>query len=134
MVTYSALDMILCIAAVLYLTVILKTFARHLFVIHTEVTPFLLLNWLGIILIVTSSCKAMIWLFEIYSLRSIGDTVRYIFIHYTIDEPMWITLNIVVGMYEYLLTLIFGNNKIFFVNKYDLKKKIKTFDFKVSPF
>lgn len=55
------------------------------------------LTIIGYALIATSILKFFSWIIELYILRSFGNLIRFTFINYTTDEPIWIMLNILLG-------------------------------------
>ncbi|VDO52715.1 unnamed protein product [Onchocerca flexuosa] len=90
-------DMILSAVSVALVLLILSSCHRNFLDVQME-RHSVLLSIIGCALITTSILKFFSWFAELYILRSIGNIIRYTFIHYTIDEPLWIALNIAVGI------------------------------------
>lgn len=100
-------DMILSAVSVALVLLILSSCHRSFLDIQME-RHSVLLSVIGCALITTSTLKFFSWFAELYILRSIGNIIRYTFIHYTIDEPLWIALNIAVGT-SFLRLITFSN-------------------------
>uniref|UniRef100_A0A915PY28 Uncharacterized protein n=1 Tax=Setaria digitata TaxID=48799 RepID=A0A915PY28_9BILA len=97
MLSYSILDMILSAGSVALVLLILSSCHRNFLDIQMERQSILLCT-IGSAIIITSMLKFFAWLTELYFLRSIGNLIRYTFIHYTTDEPLWIALNMALGI------------------------------------
>ncbi|CAG9533531.1 unnamed protein product [Cercopithifilaria johnstoni] len=97
LLSYSAIDMVLSAISVALVALILSSCHRNFVDILME-RHSLLLSVIGCALIVTSMLKFFSWTAELYFLRSLGNVIRYTFIHYTTDEPLWIMLNIALGI------------------------------------
>ncbi|VDK42730.1 unnamed protein product [Gongylonema pulchrum] len=97
MLSYSVMDMLLSGASVALLLLVLSSCHRSLLDVQVE-TQSGLLGGIGLALIATSMIKFFAWTTELYFLRSIGNMARYTFIHYTTDEPLWIALNVALGI------------------------------------
>ncbi|KAM3718589.1 Cytosolic arginine sensor for mTORC1 subunit [Dirofilaria immitis] len=97
LLSYSTMDMILSAVSVALVLLILSSCHRSFLDVQVERYS-MLLSAIGSALIVTSTLKFFSWIAELYFLRSIGNLIRYTFIHYTTDEPLWITLNFALGI------------------------------------
>ncbi|KHN85439.1 hypothetical protein Tcan_00383, partial [Toxocara canis] len=97
MLSYSIVDFLLCCLTVVLVVTILNACMGGIIETRIQLRSSLLLV-LGILLIVTSVAKLFAWILELYWLRSLGNIVRYSFLHYTIDEPIWIAVNIITGI------------------------------------
>uniref|UniRef100_A0A0R3S750 G_PROTEIN_RECEP_F1_2 domain-containing protein n=1 Tax=Elaeophora elaphi TaxID=1147741 RepID=A0A0R3S750_9BILA len=97
LLSYSTVDMILSAVSVVLVLLILSSCHRSFLDIQME-RHSTALSIIGCALIATSVLKFFSWIAELYLLRSIGNVVRYTFIHYTTDEPLWIALNIALGI------------------------------------
>ncbi|VBB27034.1 unnamed protein product [Acanthocheilonema viteae] len=97
LLSYSTVDMILSAVSVALLLLILSSCYRNFLDIQME-RHSIQFSIIGCTLIATSMLKFFSWLAELYFLRSIGNVIRYTFIHYTTDEPLWIMLNIALGI------------------------------------
>ncbi|VDK88684.1 unnamed protein product [Litomosoides sigmodontis] len=89
--------MVLSAVSVALVLLILSSCHRKFLTIQME-RHSLLLAVIGCALIANSMLKFFFWIAELYFLRTIGNVIRYTFIHYTIDEPLWISLNIALGI------------------------------------
>lgn len=98
MIGYSVVDMLLSAVSVALILLILSTCHRSLLNVQVD-NQSVMLTAIGLALIVTSTLKFFAWAAELYFLRTIGNVVRFSFIHYTIDEPLWIALNVALGTY-----------------------------------
>lgn len=98
LLSYSTVDMVLSAVSVALVLLILSSCHRSFLDVQME-NHSILLSLMGCILIATSMLKFFVWIAELYFLRSIGNVIRYTFIHYTTDEPLWITLNVALGIF-----------------------------------
>lgn len=98
LLSYSTVDMVLSAVSVAFVLLILSSCHRKFLNIQMG-RHSLLLSLISCALIVTSVLKFFFWIAELYFLRTIGNVIRYTFIHYTIDEPLWISLNIALGIF-----------------------------------
>ncbi|EJW81977.1 hypothetical protein WUBG_07114 [Wuchereria bancrofti] len=93
LLSYSTVDMVLSAVSVALILLILSSCHRCFLDVQME-RHSIPLSIIGCALIVTSVLKFFSWIAELYFLRSIGNVIRYTFIHYTTDEPLWIMLNV----------------------------------------
>ncbi|VDN03183.1 unnamed protein product [Thelazia callipaeda] len=98
MLSYSLIDLILSVISVAFLIQIMLVCHRNFLDAQIERRS-VLISVIGCALIATSTCKLFAWIFELYFLRTVGNIIRYTFIHYTIDEPLWIALNTAIGIF-----------------------------------
>lgn len=96
MISYSLVDLLLCILAVMLMVPILTLAVQRIVEYQLEKNSKFALC-IGISLFVTSIFKLIVWLFELFLVRSLGSSLRFSFMNYTIDEPFWIVFNIAVG-------------------------------------
>uniref|UniRef100_A0AAF5PXY6 Uncharacterized protein n=2 Tax=Wuchereria bancrofti TaxID=6293 RepID=A0AAF5PXY6_WUCBA len=97
LLSYSTVDMVLSAVSVALILLILSSCHRCFLDVQME-RHSIPLSIIGCALIVTSVLKFFSWIAELYFLRSIGNVIRYTFIHYTTDEPLWIMLNVALGI------------------------------------
>nr|CRZ24167.1 Bm2187 [Brugia malayi] len=97
LLSYSTVDMVLSAVSVALILLILSSCHRCFLDVQME-RHSIPLSIIGCALIVTSMLKFFSWIAELYFLRSIGNVIRYTFIHYTTDEPLWIMLNVALGI------------------------------------
>uniref|UniRef100_A0A9J2PKR8 G-protein coupled receptors family 1 profile domain-containing protein n=1 Tax=Ascaris lumbricoides TaxID=6252 RepID=A0A9J2PKR8_ASCLU len=97
MLSYSVVDFLLCTLTVVLVVMILSACVGGVIETQLQLRSSTLLV-LGISLTIISAAKLFAWIFELYWLRSLGNIARYTFLHYTIDEPIWIAINIVTGI------------------------------------
>lgn len=98
LLSYSTVDMVLSAVSVALILLILSSCHRCFLDVQME-RHSIPLSIIGCALIVTSMLKFFSWIAELYFLRSIGNVIRYTFIHYTTDEPLWIMLNVALGIF-----------------------------------
>uniref|UniRef100_A0A1I8ERZ4 Uncharacterized protein n=1 Tax=Wuchereria bancrofti TaxID=6293 RepID=A0A1I8ERZ4_WUCBA len=112
LLSYSTVDMVLSAVSVALILLILSSCHRCFLDVQME-RHSIPLSIIGCALIVTSVLKFFSWIAELYFLRSIGNVIRYTFIHYTTDEPLWIMLNVALGIFStdlFILQVINSQN------------------------
>lgn len=96
MLSYSVVDFLLCGLSLILIFAILSACFRSFFETTVEARSKVLLLF-GVILASLSLAKFLLWIFELYWLKTLGNLTRFTFIHYTIDEPIWVILCCTVG-------------------------------------
>jgi hypothetical protein len=99
MKTYSYIDMITCLLSTgLSLTILAQVWrisSRFFADVPEFKSPSLLV--LGIAMVAIAFGKSILWLIELVWLKNLGDQARFLFLHYTIDEPVWNSINYTIG-------------------------------------
>lgn len=99
MLTYSIIDIVICIISTALCFVILTTVWRISSRFFMDVPEFKqpALLVLGIAMVAVAFAKGVLWLIEILWLKTLGNQARFLFLHYTIDEPVWNAINYTIG-------------------------------------
>lgn len=99
MITYSYVDMLTCVVStglsLAILAIVWRISSRFFADVPEFKSPALLV--LGIAMVAVAFGKGVLWLIEILWLKSLGDQARFLFLHYTIDEPVWNAINYTIG-------------------------------------
>lgn len=100
MIIYSVVDLITSaiamVSAVLALVEIRRICGRYFASIDELKTKALLLC--GGFLCLIGEVKQVLWVLEVIWLRSVGESTKYMFLNYTMDEPVWNMIYLLTGI------------------------------------
>ncbi|KRX94620.1 hypothetical protein T4E_236 [Trichinella pseudospiralis] len=110
LVAYNAVDMATGLAALVGVSLALMELRQRLERVNQPTTvdqaKGLVLTMGGLALVAIGVTKLILWALEVRWLSTLGDSARYLFLNYTMDEPVWELVHTLTG----LLTAAVGRN------------------------
>ncbi|OUC49103.1 hypothetical protein D917_05709 [Trichinella nativa] len=111
LVAYNVVDMATGLAALVGVSIALVELRQRLARVNQQPTTVdqargLALTAGGLALVAIGVAKLILWALEVRWLSTLGDSARYLFLNYTMDEPVWELVHTLTG----LLTAAVGRN------------------------